>query len=197
MVHALSYSRSLEMKKFCLFMPLILHFLYCERTEEEVSLFWEDELYPKVFFSYPGRFVPIGKKRNVRDEILRIISETKHSIYMHIYSFDDPEIELELLNADKRGVRLELMGEWGKNYPGSILPFLKYWKGIGLQHTKVLVGDQSLVFMGTGNFTYYGLEQDHNAYLEFKLNSKEWENFHSFLKEEYPFPILKIGGLEF
>ncbi|PJZ49546.1 phospholipase D-like domain-containing protein [Leptospira saintgironsiae] len=185
------------MKKFCFFIPIILYFLYCERTEEEVSLFWEDELYPKVFFSYPGRFVPIGKKRNVRDEILRIIRETKHSIYMHIYSFDDPEIEFELLNANKRGVRLELMGEWGKNYPGSILPFLKYWKGTGLQHTKVLVGDHSLVFMGTGNFTYYGLEQDHNAYLEFKLNSKDWENFHSFLKEEYPFPILKIGGLEF
>ncbi|MGJ4747256.1 phospholipase D-like domain-containing protein [Leptospira sp. SA-E8] len=186
------------MKKFLLFLFTILYFICCERTEEEeVSVFWEDELYPKVFFSYPGRFVPVGKKRNVRDGILRIIRETKDSIYMHIYSFDDPEIEAELLKANQRGVRLELMGELGKTYPSSILPFLKFWKGTGLQHTKVLVGDKSLVFLGTGNFTYYGLEQDHNGYLEFKLTAKEWENFYSFLKEEYPFPVLKIGGLEF
>ncbi|MEI1278220.1 phospholipase D-like domain-containing protein [Leptospira venezuelensis] len=185
------------MRRFGLFLSIILCFYSCERTEEDVSIFWEDELYPKVFFSYPGRFVPLGKKRNVRDEILRIIRETERSIYMHIYSFDDPEIESELLLADKRGVRLELMGEWGKTYPNSILPFIGYWKGTGLQHTKVLVSDQSLVFLGTGNFTYYGLEQDHNGYLEFKLNQKEWENFHSFLREEYPFPVLKIGGLEF
>ncbi|MGJ4788587.1 PLD-like domain protein [Leptospira koniambonensis] len=185
------------MKKFCFFMFTILCFLYCERTEEDVSVFWEDDLYPKVFFSYPGRFVPSGKKRNVKDEILRIIRETNNSIYMHIYSFDDPEIETELIQANKRGVRLEFMGEWGKTYPSSILPFLKYWKGTGLQHTKVLVSDRSLVFMGTGNFTYYGLEQDHNGYLEFKLDQKEWDNFHSFLKEKYPFPVLRIGGLEF
>lgn len=185
------------MKKFCLFLLIGLCFDSCERTDEEVSLFWEDELYPKVFFSYPGRFVPVGKKRMVRDEILRIIRETNDSIYMHIYSLDDPEIEEELARANRRGVHLELMGEWGKTYPVSILPFLKYWKGTGLQHTKVLVSDQSLVFMGTGNFTYYGLEQDHNGYIEFKLDRKEWENFHSFLKEEFPFPVLKIGGLEF
>ncbi|PKA14768.1 phospholipase D-like domain-containing protein [Leptospira haakeii] len=184
------------MNKFILLFTLLC-FYSCERTEEDVSIFWEDELYPKIFFSYPGRFVPVGKKRMVRDEILRIIRETKDSIYMHIYSFSDPEIESELIQADRRGVRLELMGEWGKTYPISILPFLKYWKGTGLQHTKVLVSDQSLVFIGTGNFTNYGLEQDHNGYLEFKLNKKEWENFQSFLKEEYPFPVLKIGELEF
>lgn len=173
-------------------------FLYnCERTEEDISLFWEDEFYPKILFSYPGRFVPIGKKRNVRDEILRVIREAQESIYMHIYSFDDPEIEAELLKADKRGVQLELMGEWGKTYPSSILPFLTYWKGTGLQHTKLLVSDRSLVFLGTGNFTYYGFENDHNGYLEFKLTGKEWESFYSFLREEYTFPVLKIAGLEF
>ncbi|PJZ26147.1 PLD-like domain protein [Leptospira hartskeerlii] len=185
------------MKKFYFFLFTIIYFYSCEKTEEDVSVFWEDELFPKVFFSYPGRFVPVGKKRNVRDEILRIVRGTKESIYMHIYSFDDPEIEGELLKANQRGVHLELMGEWGKTYPSSILPFLKYWEGTGLQHTKVLVSDKSLVFMGTGNFTFYGLEQDHNGYFEFKLNRKEWENFYSFLKEEYPFPVLKIAGLEF
>ncbi|PJZ78834.1 phospholipase D-like domain-containing protein [Leptospira neocaledonica] len=185
------------MNKLILILFVILCLFACERTDEDVSLFWEESLYPKVFFSYPGRFVPIGKKRMVRDEVLRVIRETKEFIYMHIYSFDDPEIEAELVQANKRGVHLELMGEWGKTYPSSILPFLKYWKGTGLQHTKVLVSDRSLVFLGTGNFTHYGLEQDHNAYLEFKLDQKEWENFSSFLKEEYPFPVLKIGGLEF
>ncbi|WP_367899021.1 phospholipase D-like domain-containing protein [Leptospira sp. WS58.C1] len=185
------------MKKFLLLLFTVLYFVRCERTDEEVSIFWEEEFYPKVFFSYPGRFVPVGKKRNVKEEILRIIREAKDSIYMHIYSFDEPEIESELVQANHRGVRLELMGEWGKVYPDSILPFLKYWKGTGLQHTKVLIADQSLVFIGTGNFTYYGLEQDHNAYLEFKLDSRDWEKFYSFLKEEYPFPVLRIAGLEF
>ncbi|TGL59554.1 phospholipase D-like domain-containing protein [Leptospira sarikeiensis] len=185
------------MKKIFSLLATVLVLIDCEKTENDLDLFWEEDLYPKVFFSYPGRFTPDSKKRNVRDEILRIIKETKHSIYMHIYSFDDPEIEAELLNSNRRGVRLELMGEWGKQYPIALLPFLKYWKGSGLQHTKVLVSDENLVFLGTGNFTHYGLERDLNGYLEFRLDRKQWGEFLSFLREEYPYPKLRIAGLEF
>ncbi|TGJ99222.1 PLD-like domain protein [Leptospira semungkisensis] len=176
---------------------LIFLLPFCSINEEGSGLTWEEDHSPKAFFSYPGRFVPEAKKRNVREEILRLIRETKHSIYMHVYSLDDPEIEDELLLAHSRGVDLQIMGEWGKKYPNAILPFLRYWDGSGLQHSKVLVSDHKTVFLGTGNFTFYGLERDHNGYIEFSLLSKDWEKFHSFLREEYPFVTLKIGDLEF
>ncbi|WP_246050500.1 phospholipase D-like domain-containing protein [Leptospira langatensis] len=169
---------------------------FCSLNGNDFDPLGAEDYSPKAFFSYPGRFVPEGKKRNVRDEILRLIRETKHSIYMHVYSLDDPEIEKELLLAHSRGVLLELMGELGKKYPSSLLPFLRYWDGSGLQHSKVLVSDHKIVFLGTGNFTFYGLEMDHNGYIEFLLLQRDWEKFHSFLREEYPFSTLKLSDLE-
>ncbi|EPG66524.1 phospholipase D-like domain-containing protein [Leptospira wolffii] len=171
--------------------------LSCSNMESTLSLFVSDLEYPKAFFSYPGRFTPEGKKRNVRDEILRIIRETEHEIYMQVYSFNDPEIESELLDSVKRGIKLEIEGEWGKDYPMGILPFLSYWKGTGLHHTKVLVSDKTHVFLGTGNFTYYGLERDLNGYIEFLLPWSQSEDFRLFLEEKYSFPVFQIGCLEF
>ncbi|TGK13818.1 PLD-like domain protein [Leptospira fletcheri] len=153
--------------------------------------------FPKAFFSFPGRFTPVGKKRTVRDEILRLIRNSKKSIYLHVYSFEDPEIEAEISSAIKRGVRAEILGEFGKSYPDVFLPFLRYWKGTGLQHTKVLVVDERTVFIGTGNFTHYGLERDHNGYIEFVLKDSEKDSFFAFLREEYPFPKLRLSSLEF
>ncbi len=199
MVPSFAIGGTLGMKRISfIFLIYFLSSLWaCETTEGESPVLWNDSVFPKVFFSYPGRYVPEGKKRNVRDEILKIVRDTKHHIYMHIYSFQDEELENELMEARKRGVQLEFLGEWGKEYPESILPYLRYWKGTGLQHTKVLVSDHRLVFLGTGNFTYYGLERDLNGYLEFPLQEVEKDKFRAFLEEEYVFPSLQIGAMEF
>ncbi|EPG75564.1 PLD-like domain protein [Leptospira fainei serovar Hurstbridge str. BUT 6] len=179
--------------------PILGLLIHCAQDTKNDFLFhWIDNGgYPAAYFSYPGRFTPVGKKRNVKDAILRLIEETRFSLYLHIYSFDDPEIEDAILSAVKRGVRLEIMGEFGKTYPSSFSKYLRYWKGTGLQHTKVLVSDGRLVFIGTGNFTYYGLERDNNGYVLFTLRESEQEKFHSFLREEYPFPKLFLQDMEF
>lgn len=171
----------------------------CAYSETDPAFLGEflDNDFPKAFFSFPGRFTPVGKKRTVRDEILRLIRNSKKSVYFHVYSFEDSEIETEISLAIKRGVRTEVLGEFGKSYPDSFSPFLRYWKGTGLQHTKVLVVDEKVVFLGTGNFTYYGLERDHNGYIEFVLKDSEKDSFFAFLREEYPFPKLRLGPLEF
>ncbi|PNV76627.1 PLD-like domain protein [Leptospira inadai serovar Lyme] len=178
--------------------PILGFLIHCAQdAKADFLAHWMDQSgYPAAYFSYPGRFTPPGKKREVRDVIIRLIEQTQSSLYFHIYSFDDPEIEEAILSAVKRGVRLEIMGEFGKTYPSSFYKYLRYWKGTGLQHTKVLVSDGKLVFIGTGNFTYYGLERDNNGYLLFNLRESEQEKFHSFLREEYPFPKLILRDLE-
>lgn len=179
------------------FWILILVLLSCKDEDELLLSVFPEMDFPKVFFSFPGRYIPAGEKRIVRDEIINLIADAKQEIYMHIYSFQDPEIEEALLSARKRGVDLNLLGEWGKEYPSSLVPYFRYWKGSGLQHTKVLVVDRKRVFLGTGNFTDYGLERDLNGYLEFPLSESEMDSFFSFLEETYAFPVLAIGGFEF
>ncbi|EQA43249.1 PLD-like domain protein [Leptospira broomii serovar Hurstbridge str. 5399] len=179
--------------------PILGFLIHCTQdAKADFLAHWMDQSgYPVAYFSYPGRFTPVGKKREVRDVILRLIEQTQSSLYLHIYSFDDPEIEEAILSATKRGISLEIMGEFGKTYPSSFYKYLRYWKGSGLQHTKVLVSDGKLVFIGTGNFTYYGLERDNNGYLLFNLTESEQEKFHSFLREEYPFSKLILRDFEF
>ncbi|EMO75085.1 hypothetical protein LEP1GSC127_0727 [Leptospira kirschneri str. 200801925] len=57
------------------------------------------------------------------------------------------------------------------------------WEKSGLQHSKILIVDRKKVFLGSGNFTWYGLENDLNGYVSFDLFDSEIENFYSFLEE--------------
>ncbi|XDD51834.1 phospholipase D-like domain-containing protein [Leptospira sp. WS92.C1] len=148
----------------------------------------------EVFFSYPDRYTPHFKKRNVRDHILKRIRETEFSIDFWIYSFDDSEILQELQNAKRRGVRIQILSDPEKEYSEELkgLGLFQRWDRSGLQHSKILIFDRKKVFLGSGNFTWYGLENDLNGYVDFELFDSEIESFYAFLKEDPGITALEI-----
>ncbi|AOP34026.1 PLD-like domain protein [Leptospira tipperaryensis] len=184
------------MKKcFSLFVFLFL-FSACVHKDENF-LFWTDFARPRdleAFFSFPGRYVPIGKKRNVRNRILSLIGEAQHSIDLWIYSFEDLEILEELIRAQKRGVKIQIVADPEKEYPDDLvrLGLFRKWERSGLQHSKILIVDRKNVFLGSGNFTWYGLENDLNGYVSFTLADDEILNFYSFLEEDPGITSLEI-----
>ncbi|MBM9501763.1 PLD-like domain protein [Leptospira sp. 201903071] len=180
---------------FSLFAILFL-FFGCGHPEDP-NLFWVNPTRPRsleAYFSFPGRYVSNSKKRNVRDQILSLIEEADHSIDLWIYSFDDPEILEALVRAEKRGVRLQIVADPEKVYPDDLvrLGLFRRWERSGLQHSKILIIDRKEVFLGSGNFTWYGLENDLNGYLLFSLFETEISDFYSFLEEDPRFPSLAI-----
>jgi PLD-like domain len=184
------------MKKNLLLFVILTLSVGCENSEDK-NFFWIDQARPRsleALFSFPGRYVPNSKKRNVRDRILGLIEEANHSIDLWIYSFDDVEILEALSRAEKKGVRLQIVADPEKEYPEELirLGLFRKWERSGLQHSKILIIDRKKVFLGSGNFTWYGLENDLNGYVLFELSKGEVSDFYSFLEEDPRFPTLEI-----
>ena len=148
---------------------------------------------PKIYFSYPGRYTETEKKENVRNAILRILQNTKFDLKIYAYSLNDPKIIDEILIAKNRGVKISITLDNEKDYSALKEKNISYsvWRSSGLHHQKVIISDRTLVFFGTGNFTNYGLTQDHNGYIEFTLEEKNLDSFISLLENTYSNPILK------
>ncbi len=185
--------------KFSLYVLIFICLVVCS-NQNDSDLFWlEWGRLRKVetHFSFPGRFVPTFKKRNVKDKILKLIENSQFSIDLWIYSFDDLEILEALKNANARGVTIQILADPEKEYSIELksLGLFRKWEKSGLQHSKILIVDRKKVFLGSGNFTWYGLENDLNGYVSFDLFDSEIENFYSFLEEK--FVSLNIPPFEF
>ncbi|WP_246836018.1 phospholipase D-like domain-containing protein [Leptospira yasudae] len=171
-------------------------------NDADSKWFWMDWSRPRriqSFFSFPGRYIPLPQKRNVRDEILKRIESAESSIDFWIYSFDDPEILAELQRAAKRGITISIVADPDKDYPQELVRsgLFRRWERSGLQHSKILIIDRKTVFLGSGNFTWYGLENDLNGYVSFDLFETEWESFYSFLEEDPGIHVLEIPPFQF
>lgn len=153
----------------------------------------------ETYFSFPGRYVPSFKKRNVREKILRLIEGATFSIDLWIYSFDDPEILNALIAANRRGVVIRIVADPERDYPQDLihLGMFRRWERSGLQHSKILVVDRKRVFLGSGNFTWYGLENDLNGYVSFTLFDSEVGDFYSFLEEDPKITSLHLDPFQF
>ncbi|MCG6193352.1 phospholipase D-like domain-containing protein [Leptospira sp. FAT2] len=171
-------------------------------NDADSKLFWMDWSLPRKiqsFFSFPGRYTPLSQKRNVRDSILKRIETAEVSIDLWIYSFDDPEILAALQRAAKRGITISIVADPDKDYPQELvrLGLFRRWERSGLQHSKILIVDRKTVFLGSGNFTWYGLENDLNGYVSFDLFETERESFYSFLEEDPGIDVLEIPPFQF
>ncbi|EMM99671.1 PLD-like domain protein [Leptospira noguchii str. 1993005606] len=186
-------------RKGSLYILIFICLAVCS-NQNDSDLFWlEWGRLRKVetHFSFPGRYVPTFKKRNVRDKILKLIESAQFSIDLWIYSFDDLEILNALKNANERGVTIQILADPEKEYSIELksLGLFQKWEKSGLQHSKILIVDRKKVFLGSGNFTWYGLENDLNGYVSFDLFDSEIQNFYSFLDEN--FISLSIPPFEF
>ncbi|WP_032914284.1 phospholipase D-like domain-containing protein [Leptospira santarosai] len=150
-------------------------------------------------FSYPGRYVPTFKKRNVRDTILRLIESAGFAIDLWVYSFEDSEILDALKKANARGVTIKIVADPEKEYSDEFknLGVFRKWEKSGLQHSKILIVDRKRIFLGSGNFTWYGLENDLNGYVSFDLFDSEIEDFYAFLEEDPGITSLHIPPFRF
>lgn len=186
-------------RKGSLYILIFICLAVCS-NQNDSDLFWlEWGRLRKVetHFSFPGRYVPTFKKRNVRDKILKLIESAQFSIDLWIYSFDDLEILNALKNANARGVTIQILADPEKEYSIELksLGLFQKWEKSGLQHSKILIVDRKKIFLGSGNFTWYGLENDLNGYVSFDLFDSEIQNFYSFLDEN--FISLSIPPFEF
>lgn len=150
-------------------------------------------------FSYSGRYVPTFKKRNVRDTILRLIESAGFAIDLWVYSFEDSEILDALKKANARGVTIKIVADPEKEYSDEFknLGVFRKWEKSGLQHSKILIVDRKRIFLGSGNFTWYGLENDLNGYVSFDLFDSEIEDFYAFLEEDPGITSLHIPPFRF
>ncbi len=164
--------------KLSIFFLLFLSF--CNTKKQDyilLSSLIQMEKEPLYFFSYPGRESPESLKRNVLEHILNKIQNSKFKIEVYAYSFNHPEILQALSEAKKRGVKISFLLDSQKDYKELLeLGFsLRIWKGSGLHHIKAIVFDESSIFLGTGNFSRYGLTHDWNGYIDIPLSASEYQ----------------------
>ncbi|MCB1193665.1 MAG: hypothetical protein H7A23_24520 [Leptospiraceae bacterium] len=191
----------MKVLKFLLFTLTLL--LYCSNNNQNHDLFllFDDfkEEQAKAYFSYPGRYSDQELKNNVLEEIKKLIRNTKTTLGIYAYSLSHPEVIQEIVNAHKRGVKVKILGDNDKDYTPLIqnqIP-LERWKASGLQHTKVMLSDRSTLFIGTGNFSEYGLTNDWNGYLKLKVPNNMQNELEEFLENTYTKPALILNGFYF
>ena len=167
-------------------------FVQCSNIKEKNRLFSLSKLFfsnfPKVYFSYPGRFTPEVKKQKVRKEILSFIKSTENQMNIRAYSFNDKDIIQNLIYLKQKGIKINFIGDTKSHYSDVLKKYTNFhsWNGGGLHHIKLILLDKKRVFTGTGNFTEHGLLTDYNGYISFNLGNKNTD-FVSFLNERIPF----------
>ena len=110
-------------------------------------------------------FTPGGK---CTDLIVHEIGKAKHSIKMQTYSFTSHPIAEALVEASKRGVKVEaLIDRTLLKNPHSVLPLLKanrirfkVDRVPGIAHNKVIILDNDSVITGSFNFTKAAQERN-------------------------------------
>ncbi len=153
----------------------------------------------RAFFSYPGKFEDPVRKRHVLDHILSTVRNAEKSLRFYVYSFNHPEIISELKKASERGVRIEIQGDRNTDYSLLKKNGISYrvWSGSGIHHLKIIISDEKKIFLGTGNFSYPGITNDWNGFIELPLNKNEHTQLISFLEGKSTEPFFRTGGFTF
>ncbi|WP_411823017.1 phospholipase D-like domain-containing protein [Leptospira sp. 'Mane'] len=150
--------------------------------------------------------------KQIQDKILNSISNARHSIRYMIYTHYDPVISFALLEADKRGVRVEGIYNHPINPEGQTLgDLLSSPSGVyvdgnedvevkegnflgGLLHHKTMIIDDEKVLVGSYNYTVSARDSNREFFIEFssvntaKEFSAEWERVKSVATEYKPDP---------
>ncbi len=157
------------------------------------------DISPKAIFSYPGRYEEYKKKREVIDRILEILDSTKNNLYIYAYSFNNPEILNSLKKLKEKGVSIIVILDKDKDYSefyGLKIPY-RIWQKSGLHHLKIIVSDNKRLFLGTGNFSKYGVTHDWNGYLDIPISPSFSEKFKSNLEEKKADVVLEENGIQY
>ena len=124
-------------------------------------------------FLFPSHFLPqetlasctwevhFSPHGNFTESIIRELNQAKSSILVQAYSFTSAPIDKALLNAHKRGVKVEVIldkSQRTKKYSSATFLFnagipKKIDGRHAIAHNKVIITDGSTVIIGSFNFT--------------------------------------------
>jgi phosphatidylserine/phosphatidylglycerophosphate/cardiolipin synthase-like enzyme len=179
-----------------IFILLLLHcYSRSSPSSDFIRLIYENSVY-KTYFSYPDRKVSLEKRKEVQNKIIELMDSSQKEIRIFAYGFVGEELQEALARAKNRGLKILFWGDPGTDYTEVIqkgIPVI-VWKNVAIQHSKVMVFDQKKVFLGTGNFTHYGLIHDWNYYLDFNLEPSQVNGFLEYLEGSDFNPTRKIGN---
>lgn len=177
---------------------------FCSPSTKQEYFIWQtlgllQEELAQAYFSYPGRYVPSDQKQLVKNKILSLLRRAEYEVFMYVYSLNHPEVIEELSNARKRGVKIHIIGDSEKKYRElrSNGFEVALWKSSGLHHVKILLVDAKHLFLGTGNFSRFGLEYNYNGYISLYLDKEESRQFKEFLQASTSIPFLNLQGFTF
>lgn len=126
-------------------------------------------LYPYVFISkkvYTQEELPQIYSNDCGDHLQKLciqaIEAAKKNIHLQIYSLTDPDVIRALNRASRKGIHIEITYDrraspffWLKKLDANIVKIPRGKKA--LMHRKILVVDQSYVWIGSANFTQESL----------------------------------------
>lgn len=140
---------------FLFFFLVVLHFIYIPLPGVKNSIvFYSNHL------NHPLRHI-----------VLQSLKEAKSSLTLHTYALTDEAVLSMLLKKQPQLSHLLVISDH-KTIPSSLKhlkPILK-WNGIrssGLMHEKILIVDNTTVFLGTANMTYESLSMHDNVIVGF------------------------------
>jgi len=96
--------------------------------------------------------------------ILKVLADAKHTIYVQAYSFTNEVIEQALVDAKKRGVDVRVILDKGQKKCATFLSNenIPVWvdKKVAIAHNKVIIVDEEIVVTGSFNFTRSAQERN-------------------------------------
>lgn len=131
----------------------------------------------RTYFTDPRPGVAPETRFAARNRMIDLIDRSNRSIRLWAYGLNEPAVLQALARAAQRGVEVSITGSPDQSYDSLTRIFestgtplrLAIRRRSGLQHIKLAVFDQKIVFTGTGNFTRSGFLFNHNAFLELPI----------------------------
>ena len=184
------------MKYIVTIISFYIFILNCSNKKENLTflnnIFLINNSSTEVLFGYPGRYESIQKKREVLDKIIKLIQNSKQSISVYAYSFNNPEIIAELVKARNKGIKINFLLDAEIDYSSLKENSFSYriYSSSGLYHIKAILFDGKYLFTGTGNFSRHGLTRDWNGFILVDIEKKNQAKIKDFLEENIKEPIL-------
>ena len=139
-------------------------------------IFFYAVVYPFIHLPFPGVknnvvFYSNHLNHSLRHVVLQSLKAAKHSVILHTYALSDEAVLSMLLKKNAQLQNLLIFSDT-KTIPSSLkyLQPLLQWRGIassGLMHEKILIIDNTTVFLGTANMTYESLCMHDNVIVGF------------------------------
>ena len=124
--------------------------------------------FAQIYFTNPGEAPSDEEDTALDDALIALIDGAKRTIDIAIYELDDAHIIAALIRAHQRGVSVRMVGDADEASDEGYLELVDHGIGqqlrytSGIMHNKFAVVDQRVVWTGSTNLTFNGLNRNNN-----------------------------------